>query len=125
MPYICLNQKKQGADIPIAHCTISSDLVSKAETDEVIERWGSLSEQPTTDMTINFILAEQQEGRPYQIIANLFLPSVWSEKSVSALQLGLAKALSESFSVEPKNVLVMTTILSSGFVVENGREVTW
>ncbi|NOI29258.1 hypothetical protein [Vibrio coralliilyticus] len=111
--------------MPIAHCTISPDLISKAETVEVIERWGSFSEQPTTDMTINFVLAEQQEGRPYQIIANFFLPSVWSEKSVSALQLGLAKALSENFSVEPKNVLVMTTILSSGFVVENGREVTW
>ncbi|EEX31348.1 hypothetical protein VIC_004296 [Vibrio coralliilyticus ATCC BAA-450] len=39
--------------------------------------------------------------------------------------MGLAKALSESFSVESQNVLVMTTILSSGFVVENGREVTW
>ncbi|MGY3686846.1 hypothetical protein ACXAAV_09270 [Vibrio coralliilyticus] len=111
--------------MPIAHCTILSDLVSKAETGEVIERWGSLSEQPTTDMTINFVRAERQEGKSYEIIANLFLPSVWSEKSVSALQLGLAKALSESFFVEPKNVLVMTTILSSGFVVENGREVTW
>ncbi|MCM5506982.1 MULTISPECIES: hypothetical protein [Vibrio] len=111
--------------MPIAHCTISPDLVFKVETGEVMERWGSLSEQPTTDMTINFVRANRQEGRPYLIIANLFLPSVWSEKSVSALQLGLAKALSESFSVESQNVLVMTTILSSGFVVENGREVTW
>lgn len=88
--------------MPIAHCTISSDLVSKAETDEVIERWGSLSEQPTTDMTINFVRAEWQEGKAYSIIANLCLPSVWSEKSVSALQLGLAKAYQRVFLSSPK-----------------------
>jgi hypothetical protein len=53
------------------------------------------------------------------------LPSHWSKENISKLQLGLAKALSKCLRVSIKQVHIVTNIIDSGLVVENGEETTW
>jgi hypothetical protein len=42
-----------------------------------------------------------------------------------ALSLGLAAALADAFVVEPSSVQVVTSIVASGLVVEDGQTVHW
>ena len=76
-------------------------------------------------MTVNIVLSTEQFGNPYDIMANLYLPSLWSKQDVALLQTGLAKALASYFEAPLNSVFVMTSILDSGQVVENGEQVVW
>jgi hypothetical protein len=53
------------------------------------------------------------------------LPSIWSKSNISSLQLGLASALSKHYLVEIDEVQVITHIVTSGLVVESGKEINW
>ena len=64
-------------------------------------------------------------GKEYAVIATLLLPSIWLRNEISALQKGLARALSVYYSLPNEQVFITTSIVDSGFVVENGNEVTW
>ena len=60
-----------------------------------------------------------------EVMASPFLPSLWSKQDVNSLQTVLAKALVEYFYVTAKGVHVITSIVDSGMVVENGAFVEW
>ena len=76
-------------------------------------------------MTVNIISIDQQFGSEYAVMANLQLPSVWSSEQVYAIQLGLAQALTCYFSVAVNDVHVVTNVIDSGMVVENGEQAVW
>ena len=50
---------------------------------------------------------------------------MWSKSNISSLQMGLATALSQHFLVDIKEVQVVTNIVTSGLVVESGKEISW
>jgi hypothetical protein len=58
-------------------------------------------------------------------MAWLYLPSIWPDDAVAALSEGLAAALADAFVVEPSSVQIVTSIVASGLVVENGETVHW
>jgi len=109
--------------MPIANCIITSGC--KEGTSDLIELWARESAQPSEHMTVNLIKSDQQLGNPYSVMASLSLPSIWSEKNTSLLQVGLARALAIHFNLELGRVQVITNIVDSGLVVESGREVKW
>lgn len=109
--------------MPIANCVITPECLQDSES--LIELWSSESGISAEHMTINLISSSKQIGKNYKIMASLALPSIWSLADISSLQLGLAKALSVNFSVAVSEVHVITTIVSSGMVVESGKEITW
>ncbi|MBO6793015.1 MAG: hypothetical protein JJ895_03825 [Balneolaceae bacterium] len=76
-------------------------------------------------MTINFITSSDQVGKGYKVMATLLLPSIWKPAMISSLQIGLAEALSKYISLSVEDVHVITNIIDSGMVVENGQEITW
>jgi hypothetical protein len=75
-------------------------------------------------MTLDFV-AVKQGGKRYRAIAWLYLPSLWPEEAVAALATGLAAALAEALDVELSSVQVLTSILTSGLVVEAGEIMHW
>ena len=109
--------------MPIANCIISSDC--PPVSDKLVDIWASESGVSSEHMTVNLLANSGQLGKKYKIMATLFLPSLWSAPEMSALQLGLAKALSQCFAVPVSEVHIITTIINSGMVVESGQEVTW
>ena len=76
-------------------------------------------------MTVNIINSSQQTGKEYAVMANLQLPSMWSSSDISSLQIGLANALAKSFGVSINQIHIVTSIVGSGMVVEDGEELTW
>lgn len=112
--------------MPIANCIITSNCnKGSGESNELIKLWASESKKSSEDMTINITTSDEQYGKQYAVMANLLLPSIWSDSDISQLQLGLAKALSLHFNVSLKEVFVATCIVNSGMVVEEGKEVEW
>lgn len=114
--------------MPIANCFISPDCNSiPGRSQYLIRLWADYSGIPqvASEMTINLILSKEQKGKKYMAMAFLVLPSIWSKDDVSALQLGLSRALSEYYSISTDKVFIATSVVNSGLVVENGHEITW
>lgn len=112
--------------MPIAHCMVAETYLKKVDgAYNLIELWAIESSKSSEHMTINIISNTEQHGKNYGIMANLLLPSVWSNKEISLLQMGLAKALSTYFKAPISDVHVVTTQVNSGMVIENGKEQKW
>jgi hypothetical protein len=114
--------------MPIANCIINPEL--SAHTDlsdqtDIISIWSKQSGVAIEHMTINFVSSIAQLGKQYQVMATLQLPSIWSQEKISILQLGLATTLSKCFSIPSEQVHVVTSVIDSGLVVENGEQITW
>ena len=109
--------------MPIANCIITPDCV--AGTIDLIEVWANESGQSPEYMAINIMNSNDQFGYNYKVMANLYLPSLWSGPNASALQMGLAKVLSKYFKQAIDQVHIVTTIVESGMVVEAGQEQKW
>jgi len=114
--------------MPIANCIISSKYLGHDDNSKDLMRlWVEHSgiQQAGSEMTVNIISSNSQMGKGYAVMATLLLPSIWSKNEISALQKGLARALSVYYSLPNDQVFITTSILDSGFVVDNGSEVTW
>lgn len=109
--------------MPIANCIVKRGL--KIEDRNIIEVWAHASQVSPQDMTINFIHASEQFGKQYSVMATLYLPSAWTEEKRIVLQMGLASALSEGLGQPSELVNVVTLIVASGHVVDNGELQSW
>ncbi|MCV2885935.1 hypothetical protein OE749_14680 [Aestuariibacter sp. AA17] len=96
-----------------------------AEIAKLIPLWSSLSGVRETHLTVNIIPNVQQYGQPYDVMVNLYLPSMWSNSQVAAIQLGLANALSTSLKRPISDIHIISTIVDTGLVVEDGHMITW
>lgn len=112
--------------MPIANCIITNDCSRSADSSkDLITLWANEADISSEHMTINITESEVQHGKKYAVMANLLLPSIWSRTDISKLQMGLAKALTLHFNVSLQEVLVSTSIVKSGMVVEEGEEIKW
>lgn len=112
--------------MPIANCMVISNCYERAlHSSDLVALWATESGKSPEHMTINILKCAEQRGNSYDVMANLLLPSLWENKDVHSLQVGLAKALAKYFKVAISDVHVTTNILSSGMVVENGEVVEW
>tara|TARA_R100000027_G_scaffold63770_1_gene56723 strand:- start:359 stop:649 length:291 start_codon:yes stop_codon:yes gene_type:complete len=87
--------------------------------------WAQLADEEADEMTITLIKREQQYGKPYHVMAELFLPSLWKPEKATALKIGLANALATHFGMPNKEILVITHTVDSGQVIEDGDVVEW
>jgi hypothetical protein len=111
--------------VPIANCFVREELPAKLESDALTALWSDESGIGSEHMTINVIAGIRQYGAPYQVIAFLYLPSLWSPEQVRKLQTGLARALGRGFAIAPAEIQVITSIVESGQVVEGGETQDW
>lgn len=102
--------------MPVAQCF----LTRLPETD-LVARWSRLAGVEAEHMTLQLVKVDAQQGRPYEAMAWLHLPSLWSAEAVDRLQLGLARALAEALDAPADRVMVLTSTVESGRVVEGGE----
>jgi hypothetical protein len=108
--------------MPIANCFVSTPDVFDA--DAVVTLWSARSGIVADEMTVNVVHAGQG-GKRYDVMAWLYLPSLWSGEHVVALSEGLAAALAEVMHVPSSAVQVITSVVASGLVVESGETLRW
>ncbi|MBY6196832.1 hypothetical protein [Vibrio hangzhouensis] len=112
--------------MPVALCFTAPDLkFPKRHAPDIVELWSKHSGVDVSDMTVTLIPSELQLGKSYAVIGQLNLPSIWSAVNITALQLGLVQALVDGLAIDESQVLVMTSLVESGLVVESGQEVKW
>jgi hypothetical protein len=109
--------------MPIANCHVLS-MPDDLGPSDIVEAWSRHSGIEPDEMTLDLV-AVQQGGKRYRAIAWLYLPSLWPEEAVDALATGLAAALAEALDVESSSVQVLTSIMTSGLVVEAGEIMHW
>jgi hypothetical protein len=112
--------------MPIATLIVREDAPELAvPLSAVVDRWSAASGVTADYMTVNMLPRARQAGARYAVMAFLYLPTLWSAGKVDTLQLSLAQALAECFTVAPDSVQVVTTMVESGHAIEDGRIQTW
>lgn len=111
--------------MPIANCFIKDQQVSQNELQKLAAEWADQINVDVKDICLTFITNNVQAGQQYEILVNLYLPSLWSKESTKTIQKSLLTILSKYFQLEPSEIFVMTLIIQSGHVIENGAIVEW
>jgi len=109
--------------MPIANCFLRADIPLPSA--DIASAWRSTIGVDLKDVSISFIPGCLRQGAAYAVMVQLFLPSLWSPASIKTIQLSLADLLQQSMSLEPEDVFIITTIVQSGAVVEQGAIVEW
>lgn len=109
--------------MPIAHCLVDSGREPRRV--DPVDLWARESGQSAEHMTINIVGRARQFGNRYAVMATLWLPSLWPEADIAALQEGLARAMASYYRAAPREVHVITRVLESGRVVEDGETLQW
>lgn len=111
--------------MPIGICYIKNKVVDHQKFETHVSKWADKIGVNTSDVSITIIRDFAQFGQTYDILFNLYLPSIWSKKDTSMIQTELLAMLCEAFKIHPKNIFILTNIIQSGHVVENGKIVNW
>ena len=111
--------------MPIANCFIKKELLKKPNKYQLVEDWVSSINVDVEDITLNLIAAFEQLGNNYKIMVQLYLPSLWTENNIKNIQVQLIRVLKNFFEVKEKDIFILTNIIKSGHVVENGQIIRW
>ncbi len=109
--------------MPMAFCWVNKSCQVKAG--DLIDMWAAESGESSQHMTVNLLNVDEQLGNAFAVMANLMLPSLWQHEAIRRLQVGLAKALAQYYGLDLQDVFVITQVIESGNVVENGKPITW
>ena len=77
------------------------------------------------DITINFIESFFQAGNPYEIMIFLKLPSIWEDKDIKRIEKGFVSIFSKIINISVQDIFLITEIIQSGHVVDNGEIEYW
>lgn len=111
--------------MPILHLCTSNISPTKEQLDTLVVEWANEIAVNIKDININLIETKIQAGNEYKIIANLYLPSLWNDEDISHIQLSLGRLIIKHLNLTLKDVFIMTSIIQSGNVVENGNTKKW
>lgn len=109
--------------MPIANCFFAAS-THTPDAEMIVSTWSKRSGVASGEMTVNVVNAAQG-GKKYAVMAWLYLPSLWSSDDIVALSEGLAAALADVTGSPPSSVQVVTCIVGSGNVVEDGETLRW
>jgi hypothetical protein len=111
--------------MPIANCFTKNKQSSQQEIQEVAEKWAEQIKVDVKDICLTFIPKCNQGGQQYEVLVNLYLPSLWDQDNIKLIQKSLVNILSDFHNTEASEIFIMTSIIQSGHVVENGEIVEW
>lgn len=110
--------------MPIAFCYFTIP-VDKLDFPGLTADWSKEIQVNQQDITLHAISHFQQYGQPYGVMVNLFLPTLWSAADVANIQLALLKMLVKYTRLPEKDIFIMTSLIQSGHVVEQGKITRW
>ena len=111
--------------MPIATIYLKNKPMYAGEFGHLVQQWAKNLNLDLEDICLTIITDFIQAGAQYDVMVTLFLPSTWSGKGVKRIQVTLLKLLMEHLKVEASGIFIMTSIIESEHVVENGEVVSW
>jgi hypothetical protein len=111
--------------MPIANCFVTEKEVYLEGIDQLALEWAAKISTDVHDITINVIPSYRQVGQTYSVMVNLFLPDFWTPDEVKGIQVGLLETICRCLKVKAEKVFIITSLITSGHVVEDGKIVTW
>jgi hypothetical protein len=110
--------------MPIANCIVNNFGLPLIDYQLVVNEWADEIPTKRENITLSFI-AGSQYGNKYKMLVNLYLPSVWKSGEVERIQLTLLNTLIKHLNLNKEEIFVLTSIIHSGHVVENGEIQNW
>ena len=111
--------------MPIANCIAPAAILSASAVDDMTRTWSEASGVGPEHMTINLVARTAQVGAAYEAMVFLYPPSTWRADQVRDLQAGLATAVCRHLDLTPPEVHVLTTMVESGHVLDDGEIQEW
>jgi len=111
--------------MPIVNCFIKEKALSPEKLKHIVNDWAELIGVNTEDICINVLTNFVQHGQQYEALAYLYLPSLWKEQAVEHIQKSLVEVLRRALNTTADQVMLLTSIIPSGHVVEKGKLVKW
>ncbi len=109
--------------MPIANCIITKPCTESDSN--LVELWAKEANIAQEHITINIIEAKKQLGNQYAIMSTLLLPSMWAKEQISLIQLALANSLAKYYNLDLIDIHIVTRIIESSLVLENGEVLHW
>lgn len=111
--------------MPIAYFYSSNIFPNQEQLDSIVIKWAEEIGVNLNNISISLIETKIQAGNKYKIMVNLYLPSLWGNKDIEYIQLTLAQLITTHLSLLPEDLFIMTSIIQSSNVIENGKVVKW
>lgn len=111
--------------MPIANCYINQITASTQQLETLTKEWADSIDVALKDICLSFIEVSNQTGQKYKVMVNLFLPTIWDKLSIERIQINLDRALKKHLNLRNEDVFIITSIVQSGNVVENGQIANW
>jgi hypothetical protein len=110
--------------MPIAICFLNKS-VERDIMNQIAREWSDNIGVDSKDICINYIQNFYQAGQQYEALVNLYLPSLWTDSDIKKIQNELLNVLVKHLHITHNLVFIITSIIESGHVVENGNIITW
>lgn len=110
--------------MPIVNCYSTKEL-HREIWDQFVHQWSEKIGVDQKDITIHIFTDFLQAGEPYTLKVELYLPSLWSNQSINAIQQSFLSLTEEFLGVKQNEVFLMTLIVQSGHVIDRGSLARW
>lgn len=111
--------------MPIAHCLVNDIDIVPDQWERIVAELAAKAKLSVSDITLSIVTGIKQFGNPYKVMVNLYLPTLWNSVDIELIQKSLINALVSNLELPPEEIFIMTTLIDSGNVVENGKIVWW
>jgi hypothetical protein len=111
--------------MPIAICYTNENIIDNLSLQQLIAEWATLIQVDTKDIHVSMVYPQLQSGQTYKLLAHVFLPTLWTYEEVNNIQLSFHRLLMKYGGLLPADIFIITTLVPSAQVVENGSLVTW
>ena len=111
--------------MPIANCYIRNKQLSQSDLEELAGKWAEKLRIGVKDVCLTILADFTQAGQQYEVMINLFLPSLWPEEDVKIIQKTLLELLKNYLKIDSSEIFLITSIIQSGHVLENGEIAKW
>lgn len=112
--------------MPIAFVYVGRGFpISQEQVEKLAGAWSSLSKISLEDITVTVQEHIHQAGGGYKAMVRLILPSLWEENDVRRISMSLNEAVVKTLHLRDEDVVIMTSIVSSGEVLDRGVILEW
>ena len=88
-------------------------------------KWAEKLHIDIKDICLTVLTDFTQVGQQYEVMINLFLPSLGAEEDVKKIQKTLLELLKSYLKINSSEIFLITSIVQSGHVMENGKIAEW
>jgi len=111
--------------MPILNCYTSKTNLQANQWDRFVESWAKIISVDKKDISIHVIADFFQVGERYELKAELYLPSLWSDNAVIHIQQSFLTLAEKMLKIKQSDIFLMTQIIQSGHVIDRGKTEEW